>query len=139
MNLKKDSLLNLRTTVFHFTCYGESDKSTKLLLRDREVNRLAADVCKERVIRIAFNQYPPWFELDVVNNYTFIDHGWADDDIFTSFFKNYKLTPDWHDCNQVWGTIDEETGGWSREGSLGEVSKNGFRFVVHIQREISRI
>ena len=131
VDVKKDTPINLRTTIFHFTCHGGSEnQQSKLFLRQGQVNRQMAELCTEKNIRVAYNQQPfkkdpGWFELDVENNNKMVEFpgiGKAQPyQILTTFLKSQKLTPTWIDCNSVWANFDDETGLWS--GILGQVSR----------------
>ena len=70
------------------------------------------------MVRVAFNQYPGFFEMDMENNEKMVEYElrfgnvW-DYEILNSFFATYGLTPTWQDCNETWGWLDEETGLWN--------------------------
>ena len=135
MDVKKDSPTSIRSKIFQFTCQGENDKAIKLLLRQRQVNGAVAGVCKERPIRMAFNTFEGIFEIDVENGNKMVEYPWwwglgwegagpKAQEILSSFFKSYNLTPTWQDCNNTWGKFDEETGLW--EGAVAKVSGSHF-------------
>ena len=129
MDIKKDGPLHFLRTIFQFTCQGESDKSSKLLLREVQVNRPVTEVCRDSVVRMAFNQNKGVFEIDVENNNTMVSYPVVDtlkngayaNDILSSFFTSHHLTPTWQDANGTFGWFDEETGLWT--GAVGLVSR----------------
>ena len=49
--------------VFYFNCPGETKGYTKLVLRDRHVNKQIKDICQKNFVRIAYNQYRQVFEV----------------------------------------------------------------------------
>ena len=124
--MKKDGPLNLSKTIFQFTCYGESDKPNKLLLRHGQVSRPVTEVCK-KVMRLAYNNDAPIFEIE---NNTLVEYpvtknlihklfyNW---ELLGSFFATHQLTPIWQNCHQSWGPFNKETGLWG--GAVGQVSK----------------
>ena len=143
VDVKKDGSLNLQRTIFQFTCYGEFDKPRKLLLRQGQVNRPVAEVCKDRVVRTAFNQDGNAFQLNVEksthptlggasNHYAMfttavfyhLKYGAFPYDILSSFYTFYHLTPTWIDAHQSWGWFNPETGLWT--GATGLVSRLDF-------------
>ena len=133
VDLKTDTPLNLNRTFFNFTCYGEADQSTKLLLMHGQVNRPTGEVCQP-IIRMAYNQDDGAFFLLKKNETHFnntmydgwLDNGWFMDfqawpnEILSSFFSSQNLTPTWQDNNYTWGWYDEETERWT--GAVGMVS-----------------
>jgi hypothetical protein len=106
-------------TIFHFTCQGQPyNQSTKLLLREGQVNRPIGEVCMDRLVRVAFNQYPDIFEVDMENNEKMVEYpldpgGAWNYEILSSFFTSYGLTPNFLDCNDTWGSFNETTGEWT--------------------------
>ena len=130
MEVKKDNPTSIRSKIFQFTCQGENDKSSKLLLRQRQVNGAVSVVCKDRPIRMAFNTYEGIFEIDVNNSNSMVEYPWWHglglgpyaQEILSSFFKYNNLTPTWQDCNNNWGTFDEVTGLWT--GAVARVSRS---------------
>ena len=106
-------------TIFNFQCPGTSSHHhTLLLYKDGQVNRQIAEVCKDRFVRVAFNQDHGLIEVNTENN-TMIEypskpgeyaHQW---EILSSFFANKRLTPIFTDCNFTWGWLDEDTGLWN--------------------------
>ena len=118
MDMKKDRILNLRRTIFYFTCQGESDKSSKLLIKQGQIDRPMAEVCKKRVIRMAYINRSGSFHLDVANNNTMVTTpGWVGfaeySRILSSFFISHGLTPTWQNANGDRGRFIEETGMWT--------------------------
>jgi hypothetical protein len=89
-----------------------------LLNKDGQVNRKISEVCKDRFVRVAFNQYPGIFEARDKNN-TMIEYpikagGYAWHwEILSSFFEINRVTPIFKNCNNTWGWLDEDTGLWN--------------------------
>ena len=123
VDMKKDGPHNLRRAIFQLTCYGESDtQSSKMILRQGQVDRTVANVCKERVIRVAYNLMPPFIYIHENTMLEFPRTAEAPpNEILSSFFKYNKLTPLFIDCNFDWVSIDEKTGMW--QGIMGEVKE----------------
>ena len=118
---KKDGSPN---TIFKFQCSGNSSHfHTMLLTKDGKVNRGIDEVCTDKFVRVAFNQEFDSFEVNTETN-ALIEypmkvrssfhgkHAWPWE-ILSSFFANNKLTPTFKDCNQTWGSLDEDTGLWN--------------------------
>ena len=92
---------------FLFTCYGVSSKSIQLDLVRWKVNRPMADVCQGGQIRVAFYQYPHFFEVD--NNKVKEWHPkWSilfglafPYEILNTFFDANQLSPIFLDSNGI--------------------------------------
>ena len=101
-----------------------------LLYKDGHVNREINEVCRERFVRVAFNQYPEQFEVNTETNSMIAQPDEGLDrsltrEILSSFFANNKLTPIFYDCKNTWGSLNKETGEWN--GAVGMV---GFLDVI---------
>ena len=125
MDIKKVGSLHSRGTVFQYYCQGESH-SSRLLLRQGNVNKQVADVCNSRKVRVAYNQDPGVFEVNTKTNtlveyYRQLGPGLANlPEIMSSFLHSHNLIPTWHHANGAWGSFDEDTGRWT--GIIGLVS-----------------
>ena len=81
LDLTPDTPLNLSRTLFTYTCYGIKDvkcrcsPTTKLLLRDGQVNRAAGGLCR-RDIRIAANNVDAEFSIHP-DYYSELKDGWS--------------------------------------------------------------
>ena len=123
-----------RSSVVQFvmTCPGMSHSSTFTLhMRDNgEVDdgKVWGDLCREKRVNIAYNDYPPVFEVDgdtgAMVRYPVdplrISTGYVYDyEILETFFHNHDIVPVWVNCHQNWGWYDEEAGNWT--GAVGKV------------------
>ena len=83
---------NVTAQIFNFTCQGESDKSTKLMLKHGKVNRPLAAVCSNttRGIRMAFNNR---IDMDLYNLYN------------ESYMVAYNMHNDYISYNESYSTI----------------------------------
>merc|ERR1711978_14519 len=124
-----------RSSVVQFvmTCPGMSHSSTFTLhMRDSgEVDdgKVWGDLCREKRVNIAYNNYKRYFELDdetgEMVKYPGLDgldgvisHDWQ---ILDSFFSNYDIVPVWTNYHYTWGWYDEEAGKWT--GAVGKVRR----------------
>ena len=106
-------------TIFNFQCLGNSSHHhTLLLYKDGHVNREIAEVCKDRYVRVAFNQLPEVFEVYNETN-TMVEYplevgkyAWHWE-ILSSFYATNRLRPIFYNCNYIWGWLDENTGLWN--------------------------
>ena len=122
-----------RSSVVQFvmTCPGMSHSSTFTLhKRDNgEVDdgKVCGDLCREKRFNIAYNNEPPYFELDdetgeMVKYQTGkikngqIPYDW---EILDTFFNNHDIVPVWINCHFSWGRYDQESGKWT--GAVGKV------------------
>ena len=120
-------------TIFNYQCPGNSSHYQKLLLnKDGHVNREIVEVCRDRFVRVAFNQYPGVFEVNNETN-TMIEYpvdgsglSWHWE-ILSSFFAINELTPIFNDCNFTWGWLDYDTGLWN--GAVAMVDLLAFVFI----------
>ena len=127
---------------FVMTCPGMSHSSTFTLhMRDNgEVNdgKVWGDFCREKVVNIAYQAHPGWFEVDnvtgemvryppnPVSGNEYIPYYW---EMLETFFKNHAIVPVWTPC-QSYGVYDEELEIWTEQ--VGEVSK-AFYEKIHIK------
>ena len=131
MDIKKVGSLHSRVTPFQYFCQGESH-SSKLLLRQGNVNKQVADVCKPRPkeIRIAFNQdWGIWVENDkMVLQDTDQDclTGFCYYEILSTFFTSHNLNPTWHDADGSFNFYDEDTGLWTSLIGLVSLARENF-------------
>ena len=91
-------------TIFNFLCPGNSSQShTLLLFEDGHVNKEITEVCKDKIVRVAFNQDPAIFEVNKETNamieYPVLPSRSRVWEILSSFFTKHKLTPIFYDCN----------------------------------------
>jgi hypothetical protein len=100
-----------------------------LLTKNGKVNRGIDEVCTDKFVRVAFNQDSESFEVNTETN-ALIEYpmkagepAWPWE-ILSSFFANNKLTPTFKDCNQTWGSLDEDTGLWN--GAVAMVKLLGY-------------
>ena len=102
---------------FHLFCLEEKNvRQLKAFIKDGKVTT-NKEMCGRKIIRMAYNQDPGFFELDqdmkVVNLF------WRHE-VLISFFSSQNLTPVWENANYTWGWFDEETGRWT--GAVALVS-----------------
>ena len=108
---------------FLFTCYGLPAKSTQLgLVRGRY--RPVAGLCQGRQIRVAFNQFPGLFMVNMEDNTMYDAPVWWSVmsaasgsgsyhyEILDTFFDAHQLSPIFMYNNQTWGYFDTEAGLW---------------------------
>ena len=112
-------------SIFNFKCPGNSSLShTLLLYKDGHVNKEIAEVCRDRFVRVAFNQWPGTIEVDNETNamveypYQPGEYAWQWE-ILSSFFEKHGLTPIFYDCNSNWGSLNTSTRLWN--GAVGMV------------------
>ena len=126
MDIKKVGSLHSRGTIFQYFCQGESH-SSKLMIRQGNVNKHVADVCKHRPrqVRVAFDK-GKHINVDADTNTMVLrtkDKSWTGirhDEILSSFLLSHNLIPTWLDVNGARETFDEDTGLWT--GMIGLVS-----------------
>ena len=128
-------------TIFNFQCPGNSSHShTLLLYKDGHVNREISEVCKDRYVRVAFNQYPGFIEINNETN-TMVEYPvWHDYpasswrwEVLSSFFTNNRLIPIFIETN-AFGILDKDTGLWS--GAVAMVnSLVFFRWQSHLHKK----
>ena len=122
MEPKKDRSPN---TLFYLICYGNiTPRSPQLLFRKEGVNKPIEEVCPNRHIEVAFNQYRGNIEMTgMLENGSFtefvkyppeIGSGTAYDwEKLMYLINNYHLSSNWYDNNDTWGWYDEETMSWT--------------------------
>jgi hypothetical protein len=106
VNINEDGTL---PTIFEFTCYGGSYQSTKMLLKNKTVNKPITEVCGPVQTRVAFTQMPGIFEVDEANKkiiqwpeyWLSLKFGAPTSEILTSFFTTYNLTPTWQNAHGI--------------------------------------
>ena len=114
-----------------FTCYGLPAKSTQLELV-RGTYRPVADLCQGRQVRVAFNQDPGQFMVNMEKNTMFTASvrqrvmraakgmGFYTYENLNVFFESNNLSPVFLDNHKTWGYYDEEAGEW--RGAVAMVS-----------------
>jgi hypothetical protein len=116
LTIKKDHSID---PIFNFTCYGESDESSKLLLKRGRVNMPLGTVCPHKTIIMAYNniryyfevkenrmvEYPQWWSARYAYAYPY--------EVLSSFFTSQNLTPIWQHAKGYYGTFNPETGLWN--------------------------
>ena len=128
VNVRTYQQLNMRS-IFHFTCYGDSNDPPKLLMVDGKVNKYIQHVCKEAKVRIAFWNSLGWFEIHAVTKEPFkyevrlrLKNGPLAMDILAPFFAVHNLTPIYQDNAEHVGGFSEETQDFPP--SVGQVSSS---------------
>jgi hypothetical protein len=114
-----DSLGSISST-FDFTCHGTVGATRRLsvsttaqleLVRGRY--KPVTDVCKEGKIRVAFNQYPGYFEVKDKKMVEYKWKGWIYDwEVLSTFFINHQLRAVYFDNRYTCGYFDTETQQW---------------------------
>ena len=89
------------------------------------------DVCKEKHVYVAYNNYPLIFEVSNITlgmveypvnpevTYASVSQVW---EMQAAFFKYNNITPQWFNANNTWGWLDESTGQWS--GAVGMIQRD---------------
>ena len=89
------------------------------------------DVCKEKHIYAAYNNWPTYIEVSNITGemveyllnpqvtYASISAPW---ELQAAFFKYNNITPQWFNCYLTWGTLNETTGQWS--GAVGMIQRD---------------
>ena len=94
------------------------------------------DVCKRGQIRVAYNNLPRWFEVDMKNNEMVqfeydgsqkANHVTFPQEILYSFLIEHQLSPIFMYNQQNWASFDPSTGEWS--GTVAMV-RGDFIFVL---------
>ena len=102
---------------FHLFCLEENNvRQLKAFVKDGQVTT-NKEMCGRKIVRMAYNQDPGFFELDQDMNVVKIEKY---HDVLISFFSSQNLTPVWQNANYTWGSFDEETRRWT--GAVGLVS-----------------
>ena len=111
-------------------------KSSQLLMERGMVNMPVKDVCKGGQIRVAYNNLPRWFEVDMKNNEMVqfeydgsqkAKHVTFPHEILYSFLIEHQLSPIFMYNQQNWASFDPSTGEWS--GTVAMV-RGDFIFVL---------
>ena len=115
---------------FTFTCQGESDNSTKLLMRKGKVNKPVKDICQNVPVKVAYYQGMHWFMVDngAMVGYVWIRVGsklyWYHEslsihygrayphEMLSTFFLAHNLSPTFLDASQDWGWADGSNGAY---------------------------
>ena len=136
MDIKKVGSLHSRGTIFQYFCQGESH-SSKLMIRQGNVNKQVADVCKHRPrqVRVAYDQ------MVKVNTYhanTMVKrtseefwNGYIHEEILSSFLLSHNLIPTWHGVHGSSSFFDEDTGLWTGVIGLVSLVKKRKRCLMH--------
>ena len=72
------------------------------------------DVCQGGQIRVAFNQDPPWFEVE---DNKMVEYEWAGGwayqwEVLSTFFINHRLRAVYFDNGYIWGYFDTQAEQW---------------------------
>ena len=133
--------------IFDLVCPSNGKSASHkglLLLKNDAVNGNLGfeDICKERHVRIAYNDHPQYFLLnsklgEMVKlrdspgqpfpsvGFYGVAKQW---EIQASFFKTYNVIPDWINCNFTFGTLNETTGQWS--GAVGVIQRKEADYAI---------
>ena len=112
-----------------------------LLLKNATVNWNLGfnDVCKKKHVIVAYNNYPPWFEVSSITGkmvkypvapyvrFGSIAQEW---EIQEAFFETNDIQPTWLNCNYTYGTLNYTTGQWS--GDVGMIQRDEADYVIFI-------
>ena len=112
-----------------------------LLVKTITVNRNLGfdDVCKEKHVHIAYNEYPkePKFNVNSttgklvkypVNPVARILPVAQEWEIQEAFFESNNITPFWKNCNMTWGSLNETTGQWT--GTVGMIQRDEADYAI---------
>ena len=110
-----------------FFCNREN-KPIRMAFGQNVVNKPIEEVCPQRQVRVAYNQYKQLFRLDVENNNSMVIHDLESKAYFvaetsvilTDFLKFKNISVTWQDGLGVWGNFDSTTKKWT--GAVGLVS-----------------
>ena len=88
------------------------------------------DVCKGGQIRVAFNQYPGYFEVKDNKMKKYDWQGWTYDwEVLSTFFINHQLRAVYFDNRYTWLYFDTQTQQW--RGAVAMV-----RYCVHYNHQL---
>ena len=113
--------------VTDFFCI-ERLEAIRMVFSRKRVNKPIKEVCPQRQVRVAYNQYKQLFRLDVKNNNKMVIHDRVSKAnfvaetsvILSDFFTYQNLSVTWQDGHGVWGNFDSKTQKWT--GAVGIVS-----------------
>ena len=129
--------------IFNLVCPGNAmsvSHERLLLLKNATVNRNLGfdEVCKEKYVYVAYNNYPLQFEVSNITGkmvkypvapYVSYDHvvshGW---EIQAAFFQYNNIKPEWINANLNWGTLNYTTGQWS--GAVGMIQRDEVDYAI---------
>ena len=134
----------VRGWLLNLVCPGNAmsvSHGRQLLVKNASLNRnLGFDnVCKEKRVHIAYNEYPkePKFSVNSktgelvkypvnpVARILPVAHEW---EIQTAFFESNNIIPFWTNCNMTWGSLNGTTGQWT--GTVGMVQRDEADYAI---------
>ena len=110
-----------------------------MLLKNATLNQNLGfdDVCKEKHVVIAYNNYPGVFEVSditgemveypVLPYMRYYSMAW-DWEIQVAFFAYNNIKPQWFNNNYNWGTLNYSTGLWS--GAVGMIQRDEADYAI---------
>ena len=127
---------------FNLVCPGNAlsvSHTGLLLLKNSTVNRNLGfdDVCKEKHVYVAFNNYGGRFEVNNITEemvkypvapyvrYVSVARRW---EVQEEFFQYYKIKPHWLNANDNWGKLNATTGKWS--GAIGMIQRDEADYAI---------
>ena len=128
--------------IFNLVCSGNAlgvSHTGLFLLKNATVNKNLGfdDVCKEKQVVVAYNNYPGVFEVinvpqemvkypvKSVVSYNNVAWEW---EIQAAFFKYNNITPHWINANYNWGSLNLTTGQWS--GAVGMIQRDEADYAI---------
>ena len=99
------------------------------------------EVCKEKYVKIAYNNRPNALGKLVSNlsgemikhtpkiKLTYVNVAW-EWEIQDMFFKTNNIKPQWYNCNSDWGKLNETTGQWS--GAVGMIQRDEADYAIDV-------
>ena len=129
--------------IFDLVCPGNAlsvSNEGLLLLKNATVNRNLGfdDVCREKHVLLAYNNYKPQFEVSnitgemveypvspIVEYSLNVVHEW---EIHRAFFETCNIKPIWLNANQSWGWFDNVTNTWT--GATGMIERDEADYAI---------